>query len=122
MADRIDLKDADWLTDLAAGQEVGAELRATLASRLESAEQVERAANEIDVARRIQVLMQKLREAEVEVPEDFEVRLMERVAGDQTMLEMVELYMTGFGGALVELINVLFSFLAPAPQAQFRTS
>jgi len=122
MADRIDLKDADWLTDLAAGQEVGAELRATLASRLESAEQVERAANEIDVARRIQVLMQKLREAEVEVPEDFEVRLMERVAGDQTMLEMVELYMSGFGGAFVELINALFSFLAPAPQSQFGTS
>ena len=52
------------------------------------------------------------------MPEGFEARLLERVRADQTLLDMLELYLEGFGGALVELINALFSLLPAAPQAR----
>lgn len=117
MADEIDLRDSDWLADLTGENLVGQELRAVLAKRL-SSEDVEKAAVEVEVARRVRGLMLNLRQAEVEIPADFEAHLLERVRGDQTLLDLLELHLTGFGGVLVELINAFFSFLPAAPQAQ----
>lgn len=116
MADEMDLRDSDWLADLTAGNLVGQELRAVLAARL-GGEDVEKAVVEVEVARRVRALMLNLRQAEMEVPADFEAHLLERVRGDQTLLDLLELHLTGFGGVLVELINAFFSFLPAATQA-----
>jgi len=37
--------------------------------------------------------------------------LMERVRADKTLLDLLDLSMSGFGRALIELLNVLFSLL-----------
>lgn len=117
MGDERELRDV-WLTELAGGELAGDELREALAARTASAVEVERALREIEVARRVRALMFRLREAEVEVPADFELRVLERVRADQTLLEMLELYLSGFGAVLVELLNALFSFLPAAAQEQ----
>lgn len=117
MPDETDFRDSDWLTDLAGGGLAGAELRAALRGRYASAEEAERAAAEVEVARRVRAMMLGLAAAEVELPAGFEARLFERVRGDQTLLDMLEFYLNGFGGALVELINALFSLLPEQPRA-----
>ena len=119
MDDERELKNLDWLTELAGGGLAGAELRAALGERFAAGEEVERAAAEVEVARRVRLMMLSLRAAEVEVPADFEVRLLERVRGDQTLLDLLELLLNGFGGALVEFINALFSLLPAEPHARF---
>ena len=101
----------DWLTDLAGEDLTGAELRAALQARLQSEEEVAQAALEVETARRVHLLMARLQEAEIEVPEGFEARLMARVHNDRTLLELLELYLAGFGLALVELINALLSLI-----------
>lgn len=111
MNGEMEPKHADWLTEIAAGELAGESLLSELATRFGSAEEAERAAVEVEIARRVHRLMLVLRAREVEVPEHFESRLLERVRADQTLLEMLELYVGGFGSALVELINALFSFL-----------
>jgi hypothetical protein len=125
MTDDTDSRGADWLTDiadLAGSEQEGAELRAMLAARFDSAAEVERAAAEVEVARRVRRLMLSLRAAEVEVPANFEARLLERVRGDQTLLDLLELHLSGFGSVLVELINALFSFLPEAPRPHHGTA
>ena len=118
MKDERELRDG-WLKDMVGGELAGDELKAALAARSASADELERALQEVEVARRVRALMFRLREAEVEVPADFERRVLERVRADQTLLDMLELYLSGFGAALIELINALFSLLPAAPQEQF---
>ena len=118
MADRTGSSYDDWLTDLAGGHLTGPELRATLEPRFASIEEVERAVAEVEVARRVRILMLRLQAAEVEVPVDFELRLLERVRGDQTFLDLLELSLTVFASALIELINALVSFLPATPRAE----
>jgi hypothetical protein len=115
MPDESELRHSDWLTDLAGGELAGEGLRAALSARFNSGEEAERAAAEVETARRVRALMLSLREAEIEMPADFESRLLERVRGDQTLLDILELYLTCFGSVLLELINALFSLL-PATQ------
>lgn len=101
---------ADWLVDLAGEELEGEDLRNALAARIKSAQDIERAVHEIEISRRVQFLMIKLREAEIELPADFEAKLMARVGEDETLLNLLEIYLSGFGRTLVELINALFSF------------
>lgn len=105
---------ADWLTDLANEELAGEDLRNLLAARIASAEEIERAAREVEISRRIRLLMEDLRQAEIEVPADFEAKLMARVGEDATLLSLLEVYLTGFGQTLIELLNALFS-LFPEP-------
>lgn len=102
---------ADWLVDLAGEDLEGDDLRNALAARIKSAEDIERAVHEIEISRRVRFLMLKLREAEIELPADFEAKLMSRVGEDETLLNLLEIYLNGFGRTLIELINALFSFL-----------
>lgn len=68
-------------------------------------------ASEIEIAQRVRAFMLELQHADIAVPADFEVRLMERVRADKTLLDLLDLSMSGFGRALIELLNVLFSLL-----------
>lgn len=109
----------EWLADLAGGESEGAELRSLLSTRIDAAEEVERAAREVEVTRRVRALMMRLGEAEVDVPLGFEARLMARVMEDETLLGLLEVYLSGFGRALVEFINLLLDLLPQAPQPGF---
>lgn len=101
---------ADWLVDLAGEELEGEDLRNALATRFKTAEDIGRAAHEIEISRRVRLLIVKLREAEIELPADFEAKLMLRVGEDETLLNLLEIYLSGFGRTVVELINALFSF------------
>ena len=101
---------AEWLVDLAGEEMEGEDLRNLLATRIKSAEDIERAVREVKISRRVRLLMIKLREAEIEVPADFEAKLMSRIGKDETLLNLLEIYLNGFGRTLIELINALFSF------------
>ena len=101
---------ADWLVDLAGEEMEGEDLRNLLATRIKSAEDIERAVREVKISRRVRLLMIKLREAEIEVPANFEAKLMSRIGKDETLLNLLEIYLNGFGRTLIELINALFSF------------
>lgn len=105
---------ADWLADLANEEVSGEALRSLLATRITGGEMAERAAREVEIARRVRVLLSDLRQKEIFVPADFEARLMSRLSKDVTLLNLLEIYLTGFSGTLVELINALFS-LFPEP-------
>lgn len=106
---------AEWLADLANEDAAGEDLRSLLATRIASAEAVELAAKEVEISRRIRLLMLNLRQAEIEVPADFEAKLMARVSEDATLLSLLEFYFTAFGKTMVELLNALFSLF---PEAQ----
>lgn len=73
---------------------------------------------ELEAARRVRAVTRELRLAKIELPVDFEARLMERIRQDETLLEVLELGLTGFGQAFVELLNLLLSFLPPATEPQ----
>ena len=115
MIDRNDVTEyADWLADLANEEAAGEDLRNLLATRIKSAEAVELAAKEVEISRRIRLLMINLRQAEIEVPADFEAKLMARVSEDATLLSLLEFYFTAFGKTMVELLNALFSLFPEA--------
>jgi hypothetical protein len=112
-------ENAIWLADLANGETSGAELKNLLAVRLRASEvEIESATREIEISRRVRRVLEKLRQAEVEIPADFEVKIMDRIRKNVTLLDLLEVYMNGFGYALVEFVNVLFSFFPEKPQPQ----
>jgi hypothetical protein len=102
--------DDTWpdLADLAEGTLAGTEWDAWLAAHPD-------AAAEVEIARRVRLLMRALSEAAIVVPEGFEARLMARVREDRTLLDLLDLGVSGVGRALIELINLLLALL-PAPQ------
>ena len=77
---------------------------------------VEFAAEEVEIARRVRAVMGDLRAASIEVPAGFEERLLARVREDETVLDVLELGLSGFGRAIVELLNALLSFLPAAAE------
>lgn len=95
------------LTDLADGTLAGAEWDAWLLAHPDMAD-------EVAIARRVRILVGELRAASIELPADFEARLLERVREDTTLLELLELGFAGIGRALIELLEALFG-LAPSP-------
>ena len=116
MRDETNAPDyGDWLADLANEDFTGDALRSLLAARIMTLEEIERAAKEVEISRRIRKLMNNLQQAEIEVSPDFEAKLMARVSEDETLLNLLEVYLTGFGQSLIELINALFSLFPDAP-------
>ena len=73
------------------------------------------AAEEVAIARRVRAFMHRLQASEVAVPEGFEERLMARIREDRTLLDLLDLGLTGVGRTLIELLNLLFSLL-PGPE------
>jgi len=96
------------LTDLADGTLAGAEWDAWLAAHPS-------AAAEVEIARRVHALVAELRLTTIDVPADFEARLMARVREDATLLDLLELHLAGLGRVLLELIGALLELL---PEAQ----
>ena len=74
-------------------------------------------AAEVEIARKVRLLLDAFREAEIAVPEGFEVRLMARLREDRTLIDLVDLWLSGIGRTLLELISLLFAFV-PQPVAQ----
>lgn len=98
------------LTDLADDTSAAAAWEAWLATHPNEAAEVE-------AARRVRALMVELQRASITVPTDFELRLMQRIHQDTTVLRLVDLGLAGLGQALLELIAMLFALLPePAPQ------
>ncbi len=98
----------DWtLTDLADGTLAGPDWEAWLAAHPEQAA-------EAAVARRVQVLLAELRTVPVVLPADFEARLLERVRRDVTVLDLLDLWLAGWGRVLLEFLDLLFAS-PPAP-------
>lgn len=67
------------------------------------------AAAEVEVARRVRALVAQMRSAEVELPADFEARVLAQVGANTTALDLLELIFVGAGRALREVLNVLFA-------------
>ena len=89
------------LTDLADGTLAGPEWEEWLAARPELAA-------EVAVARQVRALLGELRAVPIALPADFEAVLMERVRRDATLLSLLDLWLAGFGRALLELLDALF--------------
>jgi hypothetical protein len=77
------------------------------------------AAEEIELSRRVRQLLVALHEAEFAVPEGFEARLMERLREDRALVDLIDLWVSGIGRAVLELLALIFALLPqPAPQPQ----
>ncbi len=99
------------LTDLADGTLAGPEWEEWLAAHPDLAA-------EVAVARQVRALLGELRAVPIALPADFEAVLMERVRRDATFLSLLDLWLAGFGRALLDLLDVLFG----APLAPERTA
>ena len=67
------------------------------------------AAAEIEVARRVRALVAQMRSIEVELPTDFEARVLAQVGANTTALDLLELIFVGAGRTLRELLDVFFA-------------
>ena len=72
------------------------------------------AAAEVIIAQRVRLLVSELRAASIAVPDQFEARLMARIRDDRTVLELLNVSLSGGGQVIRELINALLSFFPPA--------
>jgi len=100
--------DAEFnLTDLADGTLTSPEWEVWLAEHPEIAA-------EVAVARQVRALLGELRTVPVALPADFEAVLMERVGRDATYLGLLDLWLSGFGRALLDLLDALFD-APPSP-------
>ena len=96
------------LTDLADGTLAGPEWEEWLTAHPDLAA-------EVAVAQQVRVLLEELRAVPIPLPADFEAALMERVRRDATLLSLLDLWLAGFGRALLDLLDALFGApLAPA--------
>ena len=104
--------DAEFtLTDLADGTLAGPEWEGWLAAHSDLAA-------EVAVARQVRALLGELRTVPIAVPADFEAVLMERVGRDATYLGLLDLWLSGFGRALLDLLGAFFDAPpSPAPAA-----
>lgn len=75
-------------------------------------------AAEVLLAARVRVLLRRMAELQVVAPPGFEARLMERVREERTLLDLLELALSGVGAALIEILNILFGMAPEASQSQ----
>lgn len=96
-----------YLTDLADGTLSGPVWQEWLATHPDLAA-------EVDIARQVAALLGELRAAPMLLPATFEAALMERVHRDATLLGLLDLWLAGFGKALLELLSALIDALPAA--------
>ena len=97
------------LADIADGALGGPDLEGWLLSHPDQAA-------EVAAARRVRLLLAELRTVPVTLPTDFEARVMERVRRDATFLDLLDLWLAGWGRVLLEMLDLLFSSpTAPDP-------
>ena len=99
--------DEFYLADLADGTPTGPEWEAWLAAHPDLAA-------EVAVARQVRALLGELRSVPIVLPADFEAVLMERVRRDAAFLGLLDLWLSGFGRALLDLLDALFD-ASPTP-------
>lgn len=97
------------ITDLVESTPTGSDWDAWLATHPD-------VAAEIEIARRVRSFVAELQKLSIVVPPDFEIRLMERVRAEQTLLDLLDLGLLGFARVILELLDALFDLL-PTPQA-----
>lgn len=76
------------------------------------------AAAEVEIARKVRLLLLNMRDVPVEVPPDFEARVLARVRDDTMMLDLIDLGLAGWSTAIMELIAMLlnlFPTVMPSP-------
>ena len=95
------------LTDLADGTLTGPEWEGWLAAHPDLAA-------EVAAARQVRALLGELRTVPIAVPADFEAVLMERVHRDATYLGLLDLLLSSFGRALLDLLDAVFD-APPSP-------
>ena len=67
------------------------------------------AATEVEVARRVRALVAQMRSVEVELPADFEARVLAQVRANTTALDLLEFIFLGAGRTIRELLDVFFA-------------
>lgn len=72
------------------------------------------AAQEVEIAARARLLLERLRQAPIALPPDFEARLLARCRQDTTLLDLLDLALTKGGRLLFDLLDIIFALL-PAP-------
>ena len=92
------------LADLGDGVLAGPEWEAWLAAHPEDSA-------ELRAARRAHVLLAQLRDSPMTLPADFELRLLERIRSDATILDLLDLWLAGWGRALLELLELFLGGL-----------
>ena len=100
--------EASTLTDLADGTLTGPDWEEWLGAHPDLAA-------EVALARQVSALLMELRAAPIALPADFEATLMERVHRDATIMDLLDLWIVGFGRALLDLLDALFG-RPPAPE------
>ncbi len=100
--------DESLLTDLADGTLSGPEWDSWLLAHPD-------AAAEVAIARQVRALIVQLQLEQIELPVGFEARVLEMVRNDTTLLQLLDLGLSGIGRALVEILDILFSFLPQPP-------
>lgn len=100
--------DEELLADLADGTLSGPEWDAWLLAHPD-------AAAEVAIAQRVRALMMQLHLEHIEVPAGFETRVLEMVRNDTTLLQLLDLGLSGVGRALLEILDIVFSFLPQPP-------
>jgi anti-sigma factor RsiW len=105
----MNTRDTDTLIDIVDGNLGELERSAWLAAHPELAVEV---AN----ALRVRALLKQLQAAEIAVPAGFEARLLAQISADTTLLDLLDLCLSGAGRAALELLSLFFA-LAPASAA-----
>jgi ferric-dicitrate binding protein FerR (iron transport regulator) len=107
----MEARDPDLvLADLADGTLAGPEWDAWLAAHPE-------AAAELEIARRVRAMLSELHGLQLELPADFEARLMERLREDIALLNLMDLGLAGLGRVILELLELCLSFATPTDYA-----
>lgn len=74
------------------------------------------AAADLELARRVRLLLAELRAAEFAVPEGFEARLWARLHQEVALRNLLNLSLSGVGSLLLELIALVFGLLPTSPE------
>ena len=99
------------LTDVVDGFLAGPEIDAWLAAHPD-------AAAEVTLARQVRALVAELRARPVQIPADFEARVLARVRQDTSLRYLLDLTLSGIGRTLLELLLMCFELLpVPPPDA-----
>ena len=99
------------LTDLVDGILAGPEIDAWLAAHPD-------AAAEVALARQVRALVAELRARPVQIPADFEARVLARVRQDTSLRYLLDLTLSGIGRTLLTRLLLCFELLpAPPPDA-----
>jgi hypothetical protein len=98
----------DQYAELAEAANDSAEWQALVASDPELAA-------EIEIARKVRLLLLVMQDAQIAVPAGFEARLMERIRTDRTLVDLIDMWLSGIGRVALELLTLFFAAVPQSP-------